>query len=237
MKDPRFKLFLRLLWVPIAAIFLYALLSTTVRSLNDLSYYYTENTYAIFLKYDTSEMVVTAIFAILIALHLSLEILAHLKESVTRSRWLTHFRFAPLTVFIFSGIVVALFDIGMIEISKKSIQNYVHSNSESLKSPDVSLHNNYRHWCGNGASAHENYLYFETAFEGSTNDDPFVRARSLLMSARVQNWLNGGDERFDRFLLESCMDENDIVRKTADMYLANGNKTCRSIDDRLREVR
>lgn len=219
----------RLIFVPFASIFIFSLFTQVGKSLNDLFYALTENTdYHIFLKFDTREKVVFGFSVSWIILQIAFEFIAYFSKNFRLKfrRLLTNLRYAPIAVLIFSGFAVAVYDAAMIAYSKHQIRNYIFNSSQSVAEPDFPLFNNYRHWCGNGASAWENYLYFETAAEGINDENPYVRARSLLMSAEVQDWINGGDERFDNFLAKSCTDSNQIVKTTAEKYLNDWHSGC-----------
>ncbi len=125
---------------------------------------------------------------------ITIEITAYLSKNFTYKRLLTNLRYAPIAILVVSGIVVLTYDAGMIAYSKQQIRNYIFNDSQLIVKSDFRLHNNYRHWCGNGASAYENYLYFDVASEGINNENPYVRARSLLMTEEVRDWINGGDK-------------------------------------------
>lgn len=56
--------------------------------------------------------------------------------------------------------------------------------------PEFDLHNNYRHWCGNGAAAQEYELYGDTPAAYIDGSDPATRARALQASMFVYDWLN-----------------------------------------------
>jgi hypothetical protein len=221
---------LRIFLIPVTGFFVFQLFSVFVKSLNDVVYYSTLKTdYHLFLRFDTRETVVLGLSLFWILTLLLFEIVAAFRENFKYSRLLTNLRYAPIAVLFFSPIVVLVFDFAMIEYSKRQIRNYLYSASQAVEKPAITLHNNYRHWCGNGASAQENYLYFETASEGFDNENPIVRARSLLAAAEVRDWLNGGDERFDDFLAKSCRDRENIVRVTAENYLIGSDSSCEKI--------
>lgn len=188
------KLIARILFVPLTGIFVFLLSTQFGNSLNDVIYNLTENYYLIFLKFDTREKVIFWVSVSWIITHIIFEITAYLSKNFTYKRLLTNLRYAPIAILVVSGIVVLTYDAGMIAYSKQQIRNYIFNDSQLIVKSDFRLHNNYRHWCGNGASAYENYLYFDVASEGINNENPYVRARSLLMTEEVRDWINGGDK-------------------------------------------
>jgi hypothetical protein len=195
-------------------------------SLNDVIYNLTEDNYPIFLRFDTREQVIFWVSVSWIITHIVFEICAYVSKDFRYKRILTNLRYAPIVILLFSGIVVLCQDAGMIALSKQQIRNYIFSDSNSIAEPDFRLHNNYSHWCGNGAIAYENYLYFDTASEGINNTNPYIRARSLLMMREVGNSLNGGDKRFGNFLSKSCRDSNITVQNVAESILNKSQSTC-----------
>jgi hypothetical protein len=195
-------------------------------SLNNVIYNLTEDSYPIFLRFDTREQVIFGVSVGWIITHIICEIAAYLSKNFGYKRLLTNLRYAPIVILVFSGIVVLSYDVGMIAYSKQQVRNYIFSDSNSIAEPDFRLHNNYRHWCGNGAIAYENYLYFDAASEGINNTNPYIRARSLLMTREVGNWLNGGDKKFDNFLANSCRDSNIIVQNVAESILSKSQSSC-----------
>jgi len=220
------KLIARIFFIPITGFFVFLLFTQFGKSLNDIIYNLTEDNYLIFLRFDTRDKVVFGISTGWIIAHIIVEISAYFSKNFRFKRLLTNLRYAPIAIFIFSGFIVPIYDAGMIEYSKRQIRNYIYSASPTIEKPNFRLHNNYRHWCGNGASAQENYLYFNAASEGINNENPSIRARSLLMSADVQDWLNGGDKRFNVFLAKSCRDADRIVWSAAENYLNDRNLSC-----------
>lgn len=220
------NLIARLLFVPVTGVFAFLLFTQLGNSLNSLIYNLTENYYLIFLRFDTREKVIFWISAGWIISHVCFEIIAYFSKNFRYKRLLTNLRYAPIAVFIISVIVVPIYDAGMISYSRQQIRNYLYDDSQVINEPQIRLQNDYRHWCGNGASARENYLYFDTASEGIDNTNPYVRARSLVMTREVQDWLNGGDKRFDNFLANSCLDSDAIVRDAAEELLNKSEWSC-----------
>jgi hypothetical protein len=220
------KLIFRLFWIPFAAAFLFLLLSTISRSLNNILAYLTEDSYELYLKFETREWLILFLLALAVLIHLVLELFAHFSEKVARSRILTHLRYGPAAVtFLWIGFV-PLFDAAMIEFSRQKIRNYVYNGSRSAGEPDLMLlHNNDRGWCGNGASATYEHLYYPTASAGLQDPDPAVRALSFLASAEVRDFLNGS-RGFRSDTAAACRDESAFVRNTVDQYLAGSNSSC-----------
>lgn len=223
------KFIARLFFIFISGFFAFHLFTQFGNSLNNIIYDLTENYYHIYLRFDTRETVIFYFFIFWLAAYFVLEFSAFFSKGFKFKRLLTNFRYAPIAAFISSIFIIAAFDLTMIEYSKWEIRNYIYSSSQNVEKPDFKLFNNYRHWCGNGAVAQENYLYFDTAAEGINDENPYVRSRSLLMAADVQNWLNGGDVRFDRFIEQSCQDSNQIVRKTVESLLKDSTKSCENL--------
>lgn len=221
------KLIARLLFVPVSGLFAFLLFAHFGKSLIQLMYALTKDDYELFLRFDTREEIVFWISAGWIASYAALEVTAHFSAQFKYKRLLTNFRYAPVAILLISGFVTIIYDAGMISYSKGQIRNYVFSGSQSIAEPDFLLYNNYRGWCGNGFSAWENYLYFDTASEGLKDADPYVRARSLLMAREVQDWLNGGDERFDNFLANACSDSDNVVKDAAENLLNKSQSSCR----------
>lgn len=224
------KLALRILFIPVSGFFSLQLFALFGNSLNALIYNLTEKTGdPLYLSFETREKVILWFSLFWIGSLFFLELSTAFRKNF-KFRWLlTNLRYAPVVILFFSTAVVMIFDLGMIEYSKWQIRNYLFSDSQIIEKPEISLHNNYRHWCGNGFSARENYLYFETASAGFNDENPFVRSRSLLMAARVQDWLNGGDRRFANFLVKSCQDSDETVRATVERYLNAENSGCQKL--------
>ncbi|HEX8196076.1 MAG TPA: hypothetical protein VF571_07810 [Pyrinomonadaceae bacterium] len=144
-------------------------------------------------------------------------------------RLLTHLRYAPFFVFLFSILAVSAFDQGMILYSKHQIRQYVYGNLSPEEKPDFKLHNDYRGWCGNGYLAREYGLYNEVAAEGFESSDAQVRARSLQASIEVYDWMNGVyDGAFPSLIKRAQDDADTLVRKIAEEFREQrcGNKYC-----------
>lgn len=144
-------------------------------------------------------------------------------------RILTHFRFGPIAIAAIFTILLITFDYAMIEYSKYKLSQYVFNSVNSVTKPDLTLHNDYRGWCGNGFWSRENSLYFDTASSGITDENEFVRARSLLASSKVNNWGNGGDRRFDKALYNACSDRSEVMRDVAESILSDSNSSCKML--------
>jgi hypothetical protein len=220
----------RFLWIPLSAVILLRLLSTAATAVNVIAYSLTEDNFNLWLRFAELEFVVLVVVIIVALAHLGFEIAELVGEGCSGRRLLSHFRFGPLAVFTVFLITVPIFDLAMIEISRYQIRSYVYDSGDSLSKPDMRPHNNYRHWCGNGVSATEEYLYFDTAAEGIADEDPYVRARSLLATAEVRDFFNGPDPRFKEYVKAACRDTNGIVVETAESLLSRSNLSCSMAD-------
>ena len=221
------KLFARILFVPFSAFFLYILLASFLKSLNNLSYNLTENSYEIFLRFDTLENVSWILFGLLSAIYLISEFAAFFNRKIALSKLLTNFRYAPIAILIFSGVVVTFYDLGMIEYSKWQIENYIFRESADVQEPNLILHNDYRHWCGNGAMAREKDLYFDTSIAGIGSENPQIRTRSWLMAYNVWDFFNGSESpQLDMILKKGCADSDKNVRNAAEKFLQWRNINC-----------
>ena len=230
MKSNTILVALRLLWIPISSLILFRLLSTAAGELNSIAHSLTEDNFNLWLRYSEIELVVVTGVLIFALFHLGFEIAALVGESYGGRRLLSHFRFGPLAGFAVFLITVPIFDLVMIEISRYQIRSYVYRSGDSVSKPVIELHTNYRHWCGNGASANRESLYFNTAAEGIADDDPYVRARSLLATADVRDFFNGPDPRFKEYVKAACLDTNAIVLATAEGLLSRSNLSCSMAD-------
>lgn len=220
------KLILRLLWVPFGAVFLYSLIFVATNSLSDILLRLSEDGFEVYAALRTGQWIALVVFAALVISHLSFEIAAHVSTRLAYSRILTHLRWGPVAVTcLWIGVVVA-FDAAMIEVSRWKIRNYVYSGSAKVEKPELGvLHINYRGWCGNGASAAYEDLYYPTASSGLGDSDPAVRARSFLASEEVSDFFNGS-YRFRADTATACEDESKLVRRTVEEYLAGRKSSC-----------
>lgn len=214
------KLILRLLFVPVTLFFVFQLFAQFGKSLNDLIYNLTEDSYEIFLRFDTRDKVVFWISLSWIIMHIFFEIYAYYSKNFRFKRTLTNLRYAPIAVFFISLFVVPIYDLGMIAYSRHQIRNYIFSDSQTTEKPDLRLHNDYRHWCGNGAMGRYKDLYFDTAIEGIDSEDPKVRVRSMLLADDVLDWLNEREsEKLDKILIKSCKDPDTEVKRISEDFL------------------
>jgi hypothetical protein len=103
---------------------------------------------------------------------------------------LTHLRYGPIAILVFSVVTIIATDLFLIQYSKWQLVRWIHSDAAVTETPPFRLHNNYRHWCGNGMSANEYDLYGATPAAYIDDPDPAVRARALQASMYVYDWLN-----------------------------------------------
>lgn len=218
----------RSLLIPVSGfLFLHQFLLIT-RAVNDIVFEFTYDRFGapLYLTLNTRIDVVFACFAGWMIAHLCFEFICAFGADFRFRRTLATLRYAPLAVFLIAATVVVLYDLAKIEYSKYEIRNYVFSASTSLQKPDIYLHNNYYGWRSNGYTEQEKDLYFAAASEGMANENPFVRARALLMTAQIQDWQSGHDEKFETLIAGSCGDSEQVVRATAEDYLYRRNSNC-----------
>lgn len=103
---------------------------------------------------------------------------------------LTHLRYGPIAILVFSIVTCIASDMFMIQRSKWQLVSWIHSDAPVTATPEFSLHNNYRGWCGNGWGANKYYLYGSTPAVYIDDADPAVRARALQASIYVYDWMN-----------------------------------------------
>src|SRR5215204_2033530 len=221
---------LRSLLIPVSGLFFLNEFELLSRSVNDIVFDFSYHLFGtpIYLTLNTRLDVVFAFFTAWMLLHVCLEAAAAFGSNFRFHRVLQTLRYAPLGVFFLATAVVIVYDQAMIEYSKRGIRNYVYNSSTSVVKPDVYLHNNYHGWRASGYPEQEKYLYFKTASEGIESENPNIRARSLLMSARIQDWNLGSDAKFENLLAKSCADSASSVRDTAENYLyRRQNSSCR----------
>jgi len=145
-----------------------------------------------------------------------LEIMAYRQSQRQRPRLLTHLRYGPIAILVLSLATLILFDMMMIQYSRWQIVNYIHSNAPPEEIPSFNLHNNYRHWCGNGASASEYAHYGATPAAQFGDEDPAVRARALQASIYVYDWMNNPRNGPTVDVLRKALNDQDLlVRKIA----------------------
>lgn len=157
--------------------------------------------------------------AFLIALWAILEVRNHRRFALPTARVLTHLRYGPIAVFAFYIATVIAFDFAMTQYSRWQIISYVYSDAPVTEMPSFRLHNDYRHWCGNGAVAREYELYGDTAAAFIDSSDPATRARALKASMFVYDWLN--DPKTGpaiEALKKATADPDAMVRDIAEEY-------------------
>ena len=116
-------------------------------------------------------------------------------RNVTRAgrptpKLLTHLRYGPIAILIFSVATIVASDFLLIQYSRWQLVRWIHSDAPVTEKLSLKLHNNYRGWCGNGFSANEYDLYGDTAAAYIDDADPAIRARALQASMYVYDWLN-----------------------------------------------
>jgi len=132
---------------------------------------------------------------------------------------LTHIRYGPIAVFVFSLVAIAAFNLALIQYSRFQIIRYVHSDAPVTERPSFELHNNYRHWCGNGMAANEYALYGDTPAAYIDDPDPATRARALQASMYVYDWINNPqDGPSIEVLKKAAADPDPLIRAIAAHY-------------------
>ncbi len=145
-----------------------------------------------------------------------LEILARRCSQRQRPRLLTHLRYGPVAVLLLSFAAIIVFDAMLIQYSRWQLVSYIHGDAPPQEPPSFDLHNNYRHWCGNGMAANEYALYGATPAAYFDHSDPAIRARALQASIYVYDWLNQpGDGPSIDVLRKAANDPDPLVRKIA----------------------
>lgn len=230
-------LLLRLAFIPIPAFFAITLVTNFFRSIRNLVYFYFLDSYPgdVFSTFSrTFEILELTILIIWFASLVSFEIAARVWENLYRSRWLKHLRFGPVAVWAFFLVIIVGFDIGMVQYSKLRIK-YYEFYSHTIEPPDFRPHVDYRGWCGNGYSARLSDLYLETAMSGLDSEKPDVRARSLLMVAAVDDFLNGSDrEQILAVIAGGCSDSSTIVTEVAAKLAGHFRTDCRGLQSNNR---
>jgi hypothetical protein len=134
---------------------------------------------------------------------------------------LTHLRYGPIAILVFSVATIVASDFLLIQYSRWQIVRWIHSDAAVTESPSFSLHNNDRGWCGNGMSATEYYLYGDTAAAYIDDPDPAIRARALQASMYVYDWLNQpNDGPSITALKKATTDSDPMVRDIAAKFSA-----------------
>lgn len=129
---------------------------------------------------------------------------------------LTHLRYGPVAILIFSVATIVASNFLLIQYSRWQLVRWIHSDAPVTEGPSLKLHNNYRGWCGNGFSANEYDLYGDTAAAYIDDADPAIRARALQASMYVYDWLNHpNDGPSIAALKKATTDPDPIVRNIA----------------------
>jgi hypothetical protein len=147
-------------------------------------------------------------------------------RNVTRTgrptpKLLTHLRYGPIAVLIFSAATILASDFVLIQYSRWQIVRWIHSDAPVTEKFSHQLHNNDRGWCGNGRSATEYDLYGATAAAYIDDADPAIRARALQASMYVYDWVNKpNDGPSIAALKKATADPDPMVRDIAAEYNA-----------------
>ena len=148
-----------------------------------------------------------------------LEIMARRRSERQRPRLLTHLRYGPIAVLLLSFAAIIVSDMMLIQYSRLQIVRYIHGDAPPQERASFDLHNNYRHWCGNGVAANEYALYGATPAAYFDDQNPAVRARALQASIYVYDWINHpGDGPSIDVLRKAANDPDPLVRKIAAEY-------------------
>ncbi|MEO6391271.1 MAG: hypothetical protein ABIP75_05420 [Pyrinomonadaceae bacterium] len=147
---------------------------------------------------------------------IGLELAAAGKIPPVSSRWLTHLRYGPLAVLFVFVLVAAAYHVSMITHTQWQIRQYVHSGTPTDRDPPLEFYTGYQGWCGNAYPAAIYAYYGETAAEGFESPDPAIRARSLRVTIRVYDWMNGSSSGpYHRIFARALTDPDPGVRKIA----------------------
>ena len=148
-------------------------------------------------------------------------------RSFTRSgrrvpRLLTHLRYGPIVILVFSIATILTSDLVRIQYSRWEIVRYIHSDAPANERPSLKLHNNYRHWCGNGMAANRYDLYGDTPVAYIDAPDAATRARALQASIYVYDWINqpNAGPSIDA-LKKASADPDPMVREIAAQFNAD----------------
>jgi hypothetical protein len=145
-----------------------------------------------------------------------LEFLASRRGEHQKSRLLTHLRYGPIAILLFSLVVTLFTDLLLIQYSRWQIVRYIHSDAPPEIQPTFKLHNYYRYSCENGSAAVEYALYGETPAKEFDNPDPATRARALQASVYVYDWVNNRQDGPSIEVLKKALDDPDpLVRSIA----------------------
>ncbi|MCU0237936.1 MAG: hypothetical protein MUC29_00710 [Pyrinomonadaceae bacterium] len=222
------KQILHILIIPFTALFLFNIFDILFRA----SSFLFESNFK-WEKFEILELFFQSVFFLWLGSQLILEIVNLFKKSYQINRILNILRYTPIVSYFLAFLfIVPSFDAMMIQYSKQQIRNYVLTESNKIEKPDLYLHNDYRGWCGNGYEPRENELYIDTAIQEFDNAEPKVRARTLLITAKISNSIFHSSEDKDFFqnmLKKACADSSEIVVKTAESFLLIEKTNCKEI--------
>lgn len=137
-------------------------------------------------------------------------------------RLLTHLRYGPIVILVFSIATILASDLFLIQYSRWEIVRYIHSDAPANERPSLKLHNNYRGWCGNGMTANRYDLYGDTAVAYIDAPDAATRARALQASMYVYDWINQPDDGPSIDALKKALTDPDpMVREVAAQFRAD----------------
>ena len=135
---------------------------------------------------------------------------------------LTHVRYGPIAILVFSIATIAVNDVLLTQYSRWEIVRYIHSDARAIERPSLKLHNNYRGWCGNGMAANKYDLYGDTPAAYINAPDPATRARALQASMYVYDWVNHpNDGPSIEVLKKAAADPDPLVREIAAGFSAD----------------
>lgn len=172
--------------------------------------------------YDDLAFKIRVITGVLwMALWAFLEIRSFRRIGLPIPKLLTHLRYGPIAILVFSIATILASDVLLIQYSRWQIVRYIHSDAPVTERPSLKLHNNYRGWCGNGMPANEYDLYGDTPAAYIDDPDPATRARALQASMDVYDWLNQpNDGPSIDVLKKAAADPDPMVRDIAAKFSA-----------------
>jgi len=137
------------------------------------------------------------------------------------AKLLTHLRYGPIAILMFSVATIVASDFLLIQYSRWQLVRWIHSDAAVTEQPQFRLHNNDRGWCGNGMSAHRYDLYGDIPAAYIDDPDPAIRARALEASMYVYDWLNQpNDGPSIAALKKAASDPDPMVREIAAKFTA-----------------
>ena len=137
-------------------------------------------------------------------------------------RLLTHLRYGPIAIMVFTIATILASDFLLIQYSRWEIVRYIHSDAPATEEPSFKLHNNYRSWCVNGSGAHQYELYGDTPAAYIDAQDAATRARALQASMKVYDWINmPNDGPSIDALKKAATDPEPMVREIAAKFSAD----------------